>query len=267
MEKCRLNDLTGASLGIKLGRRLEDVTVTLESRNELPNKVFDRWNSSSSRGTSDPTLRSGDIREKSFSAGTWSRDLGTEPKEGRSQKGSKAATDGTTQSKKAKPSKKRKRDDDDDDDEPPKKLERREESRLCSAETFLYMVLADGAPTWKWRDASGQTASGRSVDYYDGVTPLDVFIQAVDCHDMFEEARVKEFNEKLVLAHARRRIRNWAEAGSRCAAIIDPSESLANKLKSPTLIADQLQKQRDFYDKVITGLHQFWAIEGACHHG
>ncbi|RTE70129.1 hypothetical protein BHE90_015486 [Fusarium euwallaceae] len=178
-ENCRLNDLAEAWLGVKLGCQ----------------------------------------REESFSAGTWSRDLDTEPKEDKNQKSSKAARDGTTESKKAKPSKKRKRD---DDDEPPKKLEKREESRLCSAEAFLYMVLADGVPTWKWRDASGQTASGRSVDYCDGVTPLDAFIQAIDCHDMFEEARVKDFNEKLILALTRRRIKNWAESGSRGAAIIDP---------------------------------------------
>ncbi|RSM09138.1 hypothetical protein CEP52_004233 [Fusarium oligoseptatum] len=110
------------------------------------------------------------------------------------------------------PKKKRKRDEDLSNEERPKKLAKRKKSRLCSASAYLYMVLADGGPAFKRRDDSGQAASGRSVKYHDGLTAEGVFIEALHWHDAYERGRFTEYNKNVMIALARRRVRNWAES-------------------------------------------------------
>ncbi|KAH7271055.1 hypothetical protein B0J15DRAFT_522102 [Fusarium solani] len=124
-EKCRLNDLAEAWLGVKLQFKRKEVTLTLESRNELLQVVFEYWHTGSTQGTAKPTLRRGKIREASFHAGEWSKDLSLEAED--SDEDSRGGSENGGEKS---PNNKRKREEECDKEEPAQKLTKRQESRL-----------------------------------------------------------------------------------------------------------------------------------------
>lgn len=120
-------------MGIKLRCKREEVTLTLESRNEPLQVVFEYWHTSSTQGTAKSALRPGKVREASFHAGEWSKDLSEETEDNSDGTDSdEDARDGSEKGGKKSPNNKRRREKDSDKEEPAAKLTKRQESRLCS---------------------------------------------------------------------------------------------------------------------------------------
>lgn len=143
--------------------------------------------------------------EEDWDAGT---DADEDARDGPKKRSNKSAKKTSKES----PNKKRKREEEVSEKERPRKLLKREESRLRGAPAYIYMVLADGGPAFKWRDESGQAASGRSVEYLDGLTAESAFVEALHWHDAYEQRRFTEYNKEVLMAIARRRVPKWAES-------------------------------------------------------
>lgn len=118
---------------------------------------------------------------------------------------------------------------------------------MAGAPVFLGVTLSLETETWGllWRDANCQFINPRYVELQNNMTRMQARCLAVENYDANEADRIINWNKKVGVNAARRRIVRWTAAGSQPEMIIHRDDLLGpDDIKSLVLASDYIEQER-----------------------